>query len=420
MRLLFVTTYGHLPDVVGGLQTTIHELCLSLLKENVEVRVLCGFTGSRDEAINHYPRSDLSQGYQVIRMPDPEKSLPTVCAAYSPDAIIVQTGSPTVPVLLAALGTGIPTLLYIHNVEYRELGGILLPDPDVMYLANSDFTAKRMQVSFGINPEVLTPLVIPELYQMTPLRRSVLYINPSMIKGSEVAFQIAERLPDIQFCFTENWRLNSAWRKYCQKRASNLGNIEWSDFTRDPKVLYGQARVLLMPSIWEETYGRSVTEAQLSGIPVVSSTRGGLPETVGKGGELLDIHAPVSDWANAVSRLFSDENYYAEISQQALNHARRDFQKTIQRAGRKKTFSKRQPADGPGAAGLGLERRLRDHAQIPLAAPDGYHRRSRQPQRWPQGQRSGGWAHVRPPYPPSSVGPSPPTTPQGPSWRSQG
>ena len=324
MRLLFATTYGHLPDVVGGLQTTIHELCLSLLEKNIEVRVLCGFTGAIDETISRYPRSDVSQGYQVIRLPDPVESLSTVCAAFSPDAIIVQSGAPTVPMLLAALDTRIPALLYLHNVEFKELGGTLLPDPEVLYLANSEFTAKRMQVSFGINSEVLIPLVKRELYQMQPLKQSVLYINPSMIKGAELAFQIAERLPDIQFCFTENWRLNSAWRKYCQRRAASLGNIEWSSLTRDPKVLYGEARLLLMPSIWEETYGRSITEAQLSGIPVVSSNRGGLPETVGNGGELLDIHAPVKEWVSAVKRLCTDENYYSEMSQQAVSYANRD------------------------------------------------------------------------------------------------
>jgi len=321
---LFATTYGHLPDVVGGLQTTIHELCLSLQEKNIEVRVLCGYAGVRDDTTSTYPRSDVSQGYQVIRLPDPVESLPTVCAAFSPDAIIVQTGVPTVPMLLAALDTGIPALLYLHNIEFRELGGMLLPDPDVMYLANSEFTARRMEVSFGINPAVITPLVMPEIYQMEPLRQSVLYINPSMIKGAELAFQIAERLPEILFRFTESWRLNSTWRRYCQKRAASLGNIEWSSFTRDPKVLYGDARLLLMPSIWEETYGRSITEAQLSGIPVVSSNRGGLPETVGNGGELLDIHAPVKEWASAVSRLYTDESYYREKSQQAVKHANRD------------------------------------------------------------------------------------------------
>jgi len=324
MRLLFATTYGPLPDVVGGLQTTIHELCLSLLEKEIEVRVLCGFAGSRDDTISHYPRSDVSQGYQVIRLPNVEESLPTVCAAFVPDAIIVQSGAPTVPLLLAALDTGIPTLLYLHNVEYYELGGMLLPDPDVMYLANSEFTARRMQVSFGIDSSVITPLVKPDLYRMEPGRRSVLYINPSMIKGAELAFRIAERLPEISFRFTESWRLNNAWRGYCQKRAANLGNIEWSGFTRDPKALYGDARLLLMPSIWEETYGRSITEAQLSGIPVVSSNRGGLPETVGNAGELLDIHAPVKDWVSAVSRMYTDESYYTEKSQQAVKHANRD------------------------------------------------------------------------------------------------
>lgn len=43
------------------------------------------------------------------------------------------------------------------------------------------------------------------------------------------------------------------------------------------------ARVVLMPSLWEESFGRVAAEAMANGIPVLSSDRGALPETVGAG-----------------------------------------------------------------------------------------------------------------------------------------
>ena len=37
----------------------------------------------------------------------------------------------------------------------------------------------------------------------------------------------------------------------------------------DMRSVYAKCRILLAPSVWEEAYGRVVTEAQISGIPVV-------------------------------------------------------------------------------------------------------------------------------------------------------
>src|SRR5262249_21620774 len=58
--------------------------------------------------------------------------------------------------------------------------------------------------------------------------------------------------------------------------------------TDDMRTVYCDTRILLVPSQWEdETWGRVVSEAQLSGIPVITSDRGGLPESVGPGGIVL-------------------------------------------------------------------------------------------------------------------------------------
>jgi glycosyltransferase involved in cell wall biosynthesis len=89
------------------------------------------------------------------------------------------------------------------------------------------------------------------------------------------------------------------------------------------KDIYRRAKVLLAPSRWEEAWGRVATEAQFSGIPVLASNRGGLPESVGPGGIQLDPDGPIEDWVEALRRLWFDKAFYADLSAKALAYAKR-------------------------------------------------------------------------------------------------
>src|SRR5271170_5390343 len=114
MRLLFATTFGHLPELVGGLQTTTDELAHALQRRGIEVAVLCE-TLAQPAVV---PRSDRASSYHTVRVPDPIGALPAAAAALRPDAIVVQTGPGLAELLVAALDSGLPTAVYLHNVEH--------------------------------------------------------------------------------------------------------------------------------------------------------------------------------------------------------------------------------------------------------------------------------------------------------------
>jgi glycosyltransferase involved in cell wall biosynthesis len=87
--------------------------------------------------------------------------------------------------------------------------------------------------------------------------------------------------------------------------------------------LFRRTRILLAPSQWEEAWGRVASEAQCSGIPVVGSSRGGLPEAIGPGGMVLDYDAPIADWVDAVRGLWSDPDRHQAASAAARAHSLR-------------------------------------------------------------------------------------------------
>lgn len=321
MRILFASVYPHLPEVVGGLQTTTDDLCIALRDAGVEVAVLCGLREHADAAGEMTAQRDELLGYLVIRVADPVAALPIIAAAWDPAVVVVQSGTTLLPLVVSSLESGRPTAVYLHNVEVHQLGGHLVPDPALLYLANSEFTSERWRALCGIDSVVVPPLVLPERYFVAERGDRVLYVNPTQIKGVEIFFALAARCPDIPFLVAESWGLNPRWRAHCLKRAQALPNVEWTAPTRDMRTLYARSRTLLMPSIWEESFGRTAVEAQLNGIPVVASRRGALPETVGQGGLLVDAHAPAEAWEAALRQAYMPSPEYDTLSALARENA---------------------------------------------------------------------------------------------------
>ncbi|MBV7540376.1 glycosyltransferase [Acidovorax sp. sic0104] len=321
MRVLFVSDYPHLPSIKGGLQTTTHDLCHAIGVAGATAAVLCGQVEGAAGTIAPSV-SDTSLGYLCMRAPAPLEALPLVAAAWQPDTIVVQSGMSLTRMVLASLDTGRPTVVYLHNVESHQLGGRLVPDPRLLYLANSHFTAQRWRALAGLQCAVIPPVVQADSYLAGASGDKVLFVNPVPIKGVELMFALAAHCPDIPFLVVESWNIEPVWRDWCRRRAQSLGNIEWLEPVDDMRPVYARSRLLLMPSVWEESFGRTSVEAQLNGMPVLASDRGALPEIVGRAGTVLDPHAPVERWADALrSLLAAHEDVSAVARRQGLGHA---------------------------------------------------------------------------------------------------
>ena len=110
-------------------------------------------------------------------------------------------------------------------------------------------------------------------------------------------------------------------------QARRLGIERWVYFAgdlRDPgdlARLYGAATLYVQPSL-TEGFGLPPLEAMACGTPVLSSTGGGLPETVGDAAEKLPPEDPAR-WAAAIETLLSDSGKRAELVLRGLEHAAR-------------------------------------------------------------------------------------------------
>ena len=171
--------------------------------------------------------------------------------------------------------------------------------------------------------------------------------NPLIRKGGELFKNIAKRLPDKKFGTVFGWSSlkdtpssNKFSRKYIKRvtesesspfdgslpyyvNLSDCPNVEILKSEDDARVIYEKTRLLLVPSQWEEAFGRVVIEAMVNGIPVIGSNVGGLKESIGKGGILL-AKDDIDSWIEEILK-FDNLDYYERMSRKAKNWVKRNY-----------------------------------------------------------------------------------------------
>ena len=121
------------------------------------------------------------------------------------------------------------------------------------------------------------------------------------------------------------------WLKKAGLDVSTMPNLRVMPSTTDPREFLRLSRLILMPSVWQETFSRIPVEAFLNGIPVLASRRGGLPENLAEAGFLVDIPAryteqtrvvpsadEVKEWLRLIVQLWDDDAAHKAESQRCL------------------------------------------------------------------------------------------------------
>ena len=329
MRILLMSERPYLPQQIGGREMVIHETVKAFQRSGHQAAVMSGLQlGNwgfyKNRVIskltqNEYPE-DHRLGYPVYRGWSWKTGLGKVVHKVQPNFAVVESNS--LDYLVALREHGIPAVIRLHDTALHALKGDPGQHLPSQFIAVSNYLADRFAEKYAFRPAVLPPLVHKERCATQTTRKKVVFVNPRSVKGGDIAISIAANCPDIPFLFFQAWTEDDEVRAL-KSRAKSLSNIEWRPSVMDAKELYKEAHTVLIPSQADETWGRIATEAHFSGIPVIASKRGGLIESVGPGGVLLDPKATINEWTEATQRLWNDEAEYEHLSQTALEYSNR-------------------------------------------------------------------------------------------------
>ncbi|MQY10740.1 D-inositol-3-phosphate glycosyltransferase [Streptomyces sp. RB5] len=307
MRILLAQNLIHLPSHGGANRS--NRLMLEELARRGHTCVVVGpltgalaTTGGAVEALRRRGAEIVSDGPEAVvyRYAGVEShavrtaaALPgrirRVAADLAPDFTLVPSDDPGFVVLGAVLAVTPDRVVYlVHTLQqlpfgpgafYPSAAGTAMVRRTAAVVSVSLAAQRYVQEHAGLESTLVRPHVYgdgpyPDHGAAGPDGRSVTLINPCGYKGISVLLDLADSLPEVPFLTVPTWGTQPADLAALSKR----GNIELTGPVDDIDTVFRRSSVLLMPSLWDETFGYSAVEAQLRGIPVLASAVGGLAE----------------------------------------------------------------------------------------------------------------------------------------------
>lgn len=190
--------------------------------------------------------------------------------------------------------------------------------------SNSKFTSSIVKKWYGVDSKVIYPFIDLENYRIKKREgKYITMIRPKIHKGVDIFIKIADILFDENFM-----AVGDTDRENELIMRKNIKYIPW---VIDMKKVYEKTKILLVPSIWYEPFGRVIVEAMINGIPCIVSNRGGLQEAVGSGGIIIDDINNEKKWIGEIKKL-KNQKIYDKLSELAIKQAHRfDFNKQFKR-----------------------------------------------------------------------------------------
>jgi len=332
MKILFATGRPFFPDLFGGAERSMHGLLSGLIKHGHDCEGIAMHGNSLQSRIfmlkrllsgkRLYSSQDQRAGFPIWRTRSwlLQEAFNERMRNNKPDIVLTQLGSAG-DIANWSLRNGVRPFVFLRDTEDVPFNQEDTKNKNIKFIANSLFTASWAKEHFSINAPVLYPPIDVSALRLSNSPSYVTLINPVKEKGLDLALSIAKRLPGIHFLFVESWPLSDEQTSYLHDKLKYLKNVTFWKRRINIQTVYDVTKVLIVPSLWYEPFGRVIIEAQACGIPIIGRGVGGIPEAIGKGGLVISESAGADDWAKILDSLLKDRIRMDELREIAVKNA---------------------------------------------------------------------------------------------------
>jgi len=190
----------------------------------------------------------------------------------------------------------IKTVIEYPAIQYYKAKNIIALKNAYKIISNSKYMHNLLKKKYGLDSEIIYPEICFSHLDKTAMKKEnqkyITFIGgENAMKGYDIVLKIAKKIPDEKFLIV------GAYNKKFKKR-----NILFMPYQKDVMEIYKVSKLILMPSRWNEAFGRVVLEANYLGIPVITSDRGGLPEANNNRELIISDLENIGKWVKKIKK----------------------------------------------------------------------------------------------------------------------
>jgi len=221
------------------------------------------------------------------------------------------------------------------NVDILENAKYHTTDDELKYLYDKKYCNLYTVTKFVSNCiEKVTSYKIPDniyasssyskckITNMNILKnRYVSMVNIHKLKGGEILLHLMKRCKNIPFLGVKteygSEDLDKEIEDAVRERNEDGEQCMIMDRVSDAKIIYQQTKILLVPSLVDETFCRVVNEAMMNGIPVLTTGAGNIKFLVGNNHLVIPFENK-RKWKSVVEELYFHDDVLLKYSKEAL------------------------------------------------------------------------------------------------------
>jgi len=179
--------------------------------------------------------------------------------------------------------------------------------------ANSEFTRQVYKRFSQIDVNnVIMPVPVYDSVRVDSKGDFITLINMDLHKGGALLIALAKLMPEYNFL-----GIDITYSLIYKDLPANLLLLKG---TQPVKDIYAKTRIMLIPSLVDESFNRVAVESFYNGIPVITTGTGNIPYILGEAGRIIDFNN-VKEWVKEVRRLQTDNGYYTFRKNEALTQS---------------------------------------------------------------------------------------------------
>lgn len=350
MKILYIC--GTYCPAHGGAEISMHTL-LKFVKKDYGAQILV-------LTDNRYTQNKARSSYDTITLlgssyQERKKNIQKAISVFKPNLIITQLMWSN-EALRIGKKNGIPTILRICKIPFElDLSkGSKFSPTGLMGISKAvkKYIKEKWNRDCSIDIpaiELKRNILIPKSKFIDSYKREyITMFNPLVRKGGIIFKEISQKMPEEKFATVQGWSSlketvksktfsNRLIKRMCESQGTKFTGkkLNYVDFSDCPNVtileptekvwkIYSKTKLLLIPSQWEEAFGRVTIEGMANSIPVMGSSTGGLKEAIGMGGILVKRFSNSDKWLQEIKRL-ENKKYYKRISSNGVKWVKENY-----------------------------------------------------------------------------------------------